>query len=136
MIAAAGGMAANLQAVEVPQSGRPAVPGRPACLQLRGVAATPPHPFCQPSYSNSNLYPLISDCVFVMRCRPALLCGRVDSNPSMCQLDVLLLYEVFDSPDAQLLYPVNALRNLARMQVGRKDAGGKEKEKLVCRIPL
>lgn len=34
-----------------------------------------------------------------------------------CQLDLMLVYEVFDSSDASLLYPVNTLRNLARMQV-------------------
>lgn len=33
-----------------------------------------------------------------------------------CQLDLMLVYEVFDSIQAMLLYPVNALRNLARMQ--------------------
>ena len=36
-----------------------------------------------------------------------------------CQLDMMLLYEVFDSTDTKLLYPVNTLRNFARMQVCR-----------------
>jgi len=34
-----------------------------------------------------------------------------------CQLDLMFVYEVFDSLEATMLYPVNTLRNLARMQV-------------------
>mmetsp|Transcript_21809 Transcript_21809/g.37226 ORF Transcript_21809/g.37226 Transcript_21809/m.37226 type:complete len:431 (-) Transcript_21809:13-1305(-) len=34
-----------------------------------------------------------------------------------CQLDMMLLYEVFDHKDSAMLYPVNSLRNFARMQV-------------------
>ncbi|PNH12214.1 Glycosyltransferase-like protein LARGE [Tetrabaena socialis] len=42
---------------------------------------------------------------------------RVESNGSICQLDLMLFSEVFDSDQAKLLYPVNYLRNYARMQV-------------------
>ncbi len=35
----------------------------------------------------------------------------------LCQLDMMLFYEVFDDRASSLLYPVNALRNFARMQV-------------------
>ncbi len=31
---------------------------------------------------------------------------------------MMLIWEVFDSAEAALLYPVNSLRNYARMQVG------------------
>ncbi|EFJ43666.1 hypothetical protein VOLCADRAFT_96251 [Volvox carteri f. nagariensis] len=42
---------------------------------------------------------------------------RVDSRPDMCQLDLMLFYELYDSDQSKLLYPVNYLRNYARMQV-------------------
>lgn len=35
----------------------------------------------------------------------------------MCQLDVMLVYEVFDSARAKMLYPYNYMRNYARLQV-------------------
>ncbi|GIL81117.1 hypothetical protein Vretimale_12759 [Volvox reticuliferus] len=44
---------------------------------------------------------------------------RVESNPDMCQLDIMLFYELYDSEQARLLYPVNYLRNYARLQVSR-----------------
>lgn len=34
----------------------------------------------------------------------------------MCVLDVMLVYEIFTDKNAPLLYPFNALRNLARLQ--------------------
>ena len=34
-----------------------------------------------------------------------------------CQLDLMLVYERFDSEKATMLYPVNILRNYARLQV-------------------
>jgi hypothetical protein len=34
-----------------------------------------------------------------------------------CALDVTLAYEVFSEHKAMMLYPINALRNLARLQV-------------------
>lgn len=40
-----------------------------------------------------------------------------ESSPSGCQLDVMYFYEVYDSTTSALLYPVNYLRNYARMQV-------------------
>ncbi|GLI63689.1 hypothetical protein VaNZ11_006689 [Volvox africanus] len=42
---------------------------------------------------------------------------KVESNPDICQLDVMLFYELYDSEQARLLYPVNYLRNYARLQV-------------------
>ena len=41
----------------------------------------------------------------------------MDAVSEACQLDLMLLWEAFDSKDAFLLYPVNSLRNFARMQV-------------------
>lgn len=35
----------------------------------------------------------------------------------MCTLDLMFITEVFDHTDTTMLYPVNYLRNLARMQV-------------------
>ena len=35
----------------------------------------------------------------------------------MCELDVVLVYEVYTEQKAQMLYPINLLRNLARIQV-------------------
>ncbi|GFR51211.1 hypothetical protein Agub_g13537 [Astrephomene gubernaculifera] len=49
--------------------------------------------------------------------RVEALHSRTESLPSGCQLDLMLFSEVFDSPQAALLYPVNYLRNYARMQV-------------------
>ncbi|KAG2430370.1 hypothetical protein HYH02_013732 [Chlamydomonas schloesseri] len=43
--------------------------------------------------------------------------ARVEEDASMCQLDIMLFYEVYDSDQSKLLYPVNYLRNYARMQV-------------------
>ncbi|KAG2486289.1 hypothetical protein HYH03_014994 [Edaphochlamys debaryana] len=42
---------------------------------------------------------------------------RIEKNPDICALDVMLFYEVYDSDQAKLLYPVNYMRNYARMQV-------------------
>ncbi|KAG2444235.1 hypothetical protein HXX76_000993 [Chlamydomonas incerta] len=42
---------------------------------------------------------------------------KVEADPAICQLDVMLFYEVYDSDQSRLLYPVNYLRNYARMQV-------------------
>ena len=39
------------------------------------------------------------------------------SDPSACRLDIVLVYEVYTEKRAALLYPVNQLRNLARLQV-------------------
>ena len=36
-----------------------------------------------------------------------------------CALDVTLAYEVFTEHKAMMLYPINALRNLARLQVNQ-----------------
>lgn len=43
---------------------------------------------------------------------------RLQSQPAACQLDVMLAYEFMESEEAaSVLYPVNAVRNLARLQV-------------------
>ncbi|GAX84389.1 hypothetical protein CEUSTIGMA_g11811.t1 [Chlamydomonas eustigma] len=42
---------------------------------------------------------------------------EIDNRNDMCQLDLMFLWEAFDSKQASLLYPVNSLRNYARMQV-------------------
>lgn len=34
-----------------------------------------------------------------------------------CKLDLMLVREVFDDPEAKIWYPVNQLRNYARLQV-------------------
>lgn len=39
----------------------------------------------------------------------------MESNPLACKLDIMLVYELFIEPRATLLYPVNVLRNLARL---------------------
>ena len=39
---------------------------------------------------------------------------RLEATPGSCQLQLMLLYEVFDSEKAAILYPVNILRNYAR----------------------
>lgn len=38
-------------------------------------------------------------------------------NNLTCQLDLMLVYERFESEKATMLYPVNILRNYARLQV-------------------
>lgn len=40
----------------------------------------------------------------------------VERNNSACILDILLVYEIYSEKRAMLLYPVNQLRNLARVQ--------------------
>ena len=47
---------------------------------------------------------------------------RMDSREGVCQLDLMLVWEAFDSKEAALLYPVNSLRNYARMQVESKSS--------------
>ncbi|PNW87946.1 hypothetical protein CHLRE_01g008051v5 [Chlamydomonas reinhardtii] len=42
---------------------------------------------------------------------------KVEADPAICQLDIMFFYEVYDSDQSKLLYPVNYLRNYARMQV-------------------
>lgn len=44
------------------------------------------------------------------------------SRDSMCALDVMLVHEVFTEHKAMMLYPINVLRNLARLQVGDAQA--------------
>ncbi|KAG1660376.1 hypothetical protein FOA52_012669 [Chlamydomonas sp. UWO 241] len=45
---------------------------------------------------------------------------EIEDDDTACQLDLMLIWEAFDSSEAALLYPVNTLRNLARMQVRTK----------------
>ena len=42
---------------------------------------------------------------------------QMEQEEQSCQLDITLAYEVFSEPKAMMLYPINALRNLARLQV-------------------
>lgn len=42
---------------------------------------------------------------------------RAEREPGWCALDVALVWEVFDSGRSAMLYPINHLRNLARLQV-------------------
>ncbi len=44
----------------------------------------------------------------------------MDAQGDACQLDLMLLWEAFDSKEAALLYPVNSLRNYARMMVRKR----------------
>ena len=68
-------------------------------------------------------------CVVFCAATPPLLCPGPPPAPSLpplirmenmqggCQLDLMLLWEAFDSKEASLLYPVNSLRNYARALV-------------------
>lgn len=56
----------------------------------------------------------------------------MDSQEGVCQLDLMLIWEAFDSKEAALLYPVNSLRNYARMQVECKSGRDMFFSKLVC----
>jgi hypothetical protein len=42
---------------------------------------------------------------------------EAERNMAGCQLDIIFLWEAFDTKDAALLYPVNSLRNYARILV-------------------
>lgn len=53
----------------------------------------------------------------------------MENETDSCQLDIALAYEVFSEPKAMMLYPINALRNLARLQVF---AGGNHGGVFVC----
>eukprot|EP00798_Chlamydomonas_sp_ICE-L_P005378 gene5378-5598_t len=41
---------------------------------------------------------------------------EVDQDPRACQLDIVLLFELYTERRAALLYPINLLRNIARAQ--------------------
>lgn len=41
----------------------------------------------------------------------------VEKDPEACKPDILLVYELYTEAKAVMLYPINLLRNLARMQV-------------------
>ena len=40
--------------------------------------------------------------------------ARIEREELSCKLDIILAYEVYSEPKAMMLYPINALRNLAR----------------------
>ena len=42
----------------------------------------------------------------------------LEHEPNACRLDVVLAYEVLTEQRAIMLYPINLLRNMARLQVG------------------
>lgn len=42
---------------------------------------------------------------------------EVERDPEACMPDILLVYEVYTERRATLLYPINLLRNMARLQV-------------------
>jgi hypothetical protein len=44
--------------------------------------------------------------------------SKIERDPSVCKLDIVLAYEVFVEARAMMLYPINALRNLARSVFG------------------
>lgn len=46
----------------------------------------------------------------------AQLAYQLEAEPGACQLEAMLVYEVFAEQQAAMLYPVNVLRNLARLQ--------------------
>lgn len=67
---------------------------------------------------------------------PLVLCNSqvasffddVERDPYACMPDILFVYEVYTEHKAMLLYPINLLRNLARLQVMsnlvQSDCGG------------
>ena len=48
-----------------------------------------------------------------------LVCAqrRIDELPGICQLDVMIIWEVYNSMEAKILYPINYMRNYAYVQV-------------------
>lgn len=44
------------------------------------------------------------------------LFADLENDDSACKLDIMLVYEVYTEAQAMMLYPINVLRNLARVQ--------------------
>ena len=42
---------------------------------------------------------------------------EAEQDAHACKLDVMLVYEVYAEERAMMLFPINALRNMARLQV-------------------
>lgn len=55
----------------------------------------------------------------------------IEKDPSACRLDLVLVYEVYQEKRATMLYPVNQLRNLARLQARTELVGLMDVDMLV-----
>ena len=93
--------AVYLPLVQGPPGGSWAVPGG------AGAGAAPP------VLSRSNVERVRHEVARLDRLHKQL---EASMQP-VCQLDLMFFHEAFDDADASMLYPVNTLRNFARMQV-------------------
>lgn len=75
---------------------------------LKPIAAAPSRP--TPSLACARLPATV-------RTRPLHMDCRAEADASLCQLDIMLLWEVYDSDRSTQLYPFNYLRNYAQLQV-------------------
>ncbi|KAF5826120.1 glycosyl-transferase for dystroglycan-domain-containing protein [Dunaliella salina] len=87
------------------------------CKSYMGpVVAAVYAPLIQPDWLNASNTPSEHNEQYLTQIEQQLTAiHRSVLAPGSCQLTMLLFYELFDSVSASVLYPVNALRNFARM---------------------
>lgn len=54
--------------------------------------------------------------VFVLILQISSFFADIERDDNACKPDIMLVYEIYTERRAMLLYPINVLRNLARMQ--------------------